>query len=198
MRELEIRKATDADLPGILRLYAQPGMDDGNVLTVEAAAQVLQRMSTYANYVVYVAVEAGTIVGTFALLIMDNLAHMGAPSAVVEDVCVDEQLRGQGIGKAMMTLAMQVAREQGCYKLSLSSDLARGPAHAFYRSLGFEQHGLSFPRETSQEHRLTLGVCKSAALPCSPVPGSPVAPGKRLLVVPAFPRSPANAVSVMR
>ena len=30
----------------------------------------------------------GEIVGTFALLIMDNLAHLGAPSGVVEDVVV--------------------------------------------------------------------------------------------------------------
>jgi ribosomal protein S18 acetylase RimI-like enzyme len=143
--DLEIRKAAESDLPAVLRLYAQPGMDNGRVLTVDVAAKILRRMSAYPEYAVYVATaDNGSVVGTFALLVMDNLAHMGAPSAVVEDVCVDERLRGQGIGRAMMRFAMEVARQRGCYKLALSSNAAREGAHAFYRSLGFEQHGLSF------------------------------------------------------
>jgi GNAT superfamily N-acetyltransferase len=143
--DLEIRKAAESDLPAVLRLYAQPGMDNGRVLTVDVAAKILRRMSAYPEYAVYVATaDNGSVVGTFALLVMDNLAHMGAPSAVVEDVCVDERLRGQGIGRAMMRFAMEVARQRGCYKLALSSNAAREGAHAFYRPLGFEQHGLSF------------------------------------------------------
>jgi ribosomal protein S18 acetylase RimI-like enzyme len=44
----------------------------------------------------------------------------------------------------MMTFALGYARERGCYKLTLSSNSGRPAAHAFYRALGFEQHGLSF------------------------------------------------------
>ena len=120
-------------------------MDNGRVLTIDAAVKILRRMAAYPEYAVYVAkANDGSVVGTFALLVMDNLAHMGAPSAVVEDVCVDELLHGQGIGRAMMHFAMEFARMRGCYKLALSSNAAREGAHAFYRSLGFEQHGLSF------------------------------------------------------
>ena len=35
-------------------------------------------------------------------------------------------------------------RAAGCYKLTLSSNIARQGAHAFYDSLGFERHGYSF------------------------------------------------------
>ena len=142
--DVEIRKAVESDLPSILRLYAQPGIDDDDVLSLDAALEIFQRMASYPRYHVHVATISGAIVGTFALLIMDNLAHIGAPSAVVEDVCVDEQLRGRGVGKAMMQYAMKVATECGCYKLTLSSNIQRTRAHDFYRSLGFEQHGLSF------------------------------------------------------
>src|SRR5262245_30322625 len=143
--DVQIRKAVESDLPAVLRLYAQPGMDNGRVLTTDVATKILRRISAYPEYAVYVATaDNGSVVGTFALLVMDNLAHMGAPSAVVEDVCVDERLRGQGIGRAMMRFAMEFARQRGCYKLALSSNSARESAHAFYRSLGFEQHGLSF------------------------------------------------------
>lgn len=142
--DLQIRRATESDLPDVLRLYAQPGMDNGRVSTVEAATQVFRRMSEYPDYKVYVATHDGAVVGTFALLIMDNLAHMGSPSAIVEDLCVTEPLRGRGIGGTLMKFAMEIARERGCYKLGLTSNTAREHAHAFYRSLGFEQHGLSF------------------------------------------------------
>jgi len=143
--DLEIRRATEFDLPFVLRLYAQPAMDNGRVLTLDTATEIMRRMTTYPEYAVYVATASnGSVVGTFALLVMDNLAHMGAPSAIVEDVCVDNELQGQGIGKAMMNFAMALARKRGCYKLALSSNATREGAHGFYRSLGFEQHGLSF------------------------------------------------------
>ena len=142
--DLDIRPATETDLSCVLRLYSQLGMDDGRVLAEDAAAAIFRRMASYPRYRIYVATTNQTVVGTFALLVMDNLAHMGAPSAIVEDVCVDEGSRGRGIGGAMMKFAMKLAVQSGCYKLTLSSSLARIEANEFYRSLGFEQHGVSF------------------------------------------------------
>jgi GNAT superfamily N-acetyltransferase len=75
---------------------------------------------------------------------MDNLAHLGAPSAIVEDVVVSPAQRGEGIGKQMMQHAMQRCKQAGCYKMMLSSNLAREQAHRFYEDLGFERHGYSF------------------------------------------------------
>jgi GNAT superfamily N-acetyltransferase len=92
-----------------------------------------------------------TIVGTFALLVMDNLGHLGAPSAIVEDVAVDPQHQGHGIGRAMMKFALDRAQEQGCYKLMLSSNAKRERAHAFYESLGFTRHGFSFRVDLRKE-----------------------------------------------
>lgn len=142
--DVVIRKATEEDVEGVLGLLAQLGDPGESGLTVEEGRRILRRMATYPAYAVYVAEGEGRVVGTFALLVMDNLAHAGAPSAVVEDVCVDQAVRGQGIGRALMTFAMERARELGCYKLVLSSNQARIDAHRFYRSLGFVEHGLSF------------------------------------------------------
>ena len=88
--------------------------------------------------------EGGAVVGTFALIVMDNLALGGAPAGVVENVVVDEARRGRGIGAAMMRFAMDRCVEAGCYKLVLSSNVRREDAHRFYEGLGFAQHGLSF------------------------------------------------------
>ena len=138
------RPALASDLTGVLRLYAQPDMDDGDILPLAEAERIWVRMAAYPNYKLYVALQGTQVVGSFALLIMDNLGHLGAPSAIVEDVAVDPSCQGQGIGKGMMRHAMVLAAESGCYKLALSSSLKRDKAHAFYESLDFERHGYSF------------------------------------------------------
>jgi GNAT superfamily N-acetyltransferase len=138
------REASKSDLPDVLRLYAQPDLDDGKVLSTSEAERIFDRMARYPNYRVYVAVSDARVVGTFALLVMDNLGHLGAPSAIIEDVAVDPAYQGKGIGKEMMRHAIQLASDNGCYKAMLSSNLKREGAHAFYESLGFERHGYSF------------------------------------------------------
>ena len=139
-----IRPAVKADLPAVLQLYAQPEFDNGSVLSLAQAEALFERMQGYPDYHLYVTEMDGQIVGAFALLIMDNLGHLGAPSGVVEDVAVDPACQGQGIGTAMMRWAIDYCRNKGCYKLALSSNLKRGRTHAFYESLGFERHGYSF------------------------------------------------------
>ena len=139
---LEIREAVEADLPSILALYSEVG--DVQVLPPDQAKATFERMKAYPDYHVYVATLDGAIVGTFALLVMDNLAHLGAPSGVVEDVIVSAKRQGRGIGKQLMQFAMERCRERGCYKMALSSNLRREAAHRFYDSLGFERHGYSF------------------------------------------------------
>lgn len=141
-----MRQAQADDLPAVLALYAQPGLDDGRVLDEEQARALWAEFARYPNYHLYVACDErdDAVVGSYALLVMHNLAHRGTPSAVAEDVVVAPGRQGQGIGRQMMAHAVAQAREAGCYKLALSSNRKRQAAHAFYESLGFAQHGLSF------------------------------------------------------
>lgn len=141
---VHVREAFKEDLPDILSLLSQPDMDDGEALSLAEAERLFGRMARYPDYRIYLAIRDDRIVGTFALLIMDNLAHQGAPSGVIEDVAVDPHSQGQGIGTAMVRHALRVCGEKGCYKVALSSNLKRERAHAFYESLGFERHGYSF------------------------------------------------------
>lgn len=143
-RALAIRPAEAADLPAVLALYAQPAFDAGTVLPLPVAEHILARFADYPDYALYVADRAGEIVGSFALLVMHNLGHLGTPSAIVEDVVVAPASQGIGIGKQMMRHALDLARDKGCYKLMLSSNARREEAHAFYETLGFERHGFSF------------------------------------------------------
>ncbi len=139
-----IRPAGLHDLAAILSLYREAGLDGGAPLPRERAEAIFARMASYPDYHLFVAELEGEIVGTFALLIMENLANRGAPSGIVEDVAVAVRHQGQGIGTAMMQIARARCASRGCYKLVLSSNARRRTAHRFYESLGFRRHGYSF------------------------------------------------------
>ena len=139
-----IRLASEQDVAEVQRIYAETGLDGGNPLPAAAARDIFARFSRYPSYRLWVAERDRTVVGTYALMLMDNIAHSGRPLAVVEQVGVDRRMQGQGLGKLMMHHAMAEAERAGCYKLMLSSHVDRADAHAFYDKLGFERHGYGF------------------------------------------------------
>ncbi len=63
----------------------------------------------------------------------------------IDDLCVDEKVRGQHIGKALFEYAKEFAREKGCYNITLHVWECNPGAKAFYASLGMS------PQYTSME-----------------------------------------------
>ena len=144
MSEILFSEANEDDVPAILRLYASATITDEEAFIIEEAREHLQVFRRYPSYRIFVALIDDAVVGTYELLIMDNLAKRGRKSGVVEDVAVDPAYQGRGIGRAMMEHAREQCRQAGCYKFVLSSNLRREDAHRFYDALGFERHGYSF------------------------------------------------------
>jgi len=144
MDQVRIREARDKDVAQILELYCEAGIGAKETSTLDEARAQLGTCRRYPSLRVFVAEVNGQIVGTYELLIIDNLAKRGRKSAIVEDVAVSPQHQGRGIGRAMIQHAMGQAKDAGCYKLVLSSNLQRPHAHAFYEAIGFERHGYSF------------------------------------------------------
>jgi GNAT superfamily N-acetyltransferase len=144
MTKVSIREAAESDLPDILRAYRDAGIDGGLSFTIEEAREQFARLREYPYYRIFVALSDGVIAGTYALIILDNLGKRGARAGVIEDVAVRPELQGKGIGRTMMSHAREECRKAGCYKMTLSSNLAREDAHRFYDALGFERHGYSF------------------------------------------------------
>ena len=143
-----IRIATESDLPAILDLYAQTGLDDGVRLDMAVARELFDRLAKYPYYRIFLVTSGAgagdAVLATYALLLMHNIAHIGAPLAIVEQVAVAVTHQGEGLGTLMMQHAMDQSRALGCYKLALSSNVKREQAHAFYDKLGFVRHGYSF------------------------------------------------------
>jgi len=78
----------------------------------------------------------GAIVGSL------TLAVFPIPTGVrawIEDVVVDEGVRGQGIGAALNQEALKVAQDQGARTVDLTSRPSREAANRLYQRLGFKQ-----------------------------------------------------------
>lgn len=146
---LTVRPGAVDDLPQVLDIYNRSGLEHDAVLSLNDVKRWFDQTQLYPSYTLWVASSAEKIVGTFALLIMDNLVHHGSPSGIVEAVGVAPERQGQGIGQQMMTVAMTQCRSAGCYKLIISTNLRRKAAHTFYESLGFTKHGYSYQVDLS-------------------------------------------------
>ena len=58
--------------------------------------------------------------------------------AWIEDVVVDEQARGKGVGEALNQRAMEIAMKAGAKTIDLTSRPSREAANRLYQRLGFK------------------------------------------------------------
>ena len=54
----------------------------------------------------------------------------------IDDICVDEAARGQGVGRMLFERIREYARELGAYNLTLNVLSCNPDARAFYEKLG--------------------------------------------------------------
>jgi GNAT superfamily N-acetyltransferase len=79
----------------------------------------------------------GRIVATYQLTLISGLSRGATRRAQVESVRVAADLRGGGIGRAMMADAEARARAAGCGLMQLTTDASRSCARRFYDGLGY-------------------------------------------------------------
>lgn len=56
----------------------------------------------------------------------------------LDDLCVDEACRGQHVGSALYRAVLELARERGCYNVTLNVWACNQAAMAFYRRCGLQ------------------------------------------------------------
>lgn len=149
--QINIRPAAEADVPRIIELYrglviTQADVERGAAPSVERYREVLRQIQQMPGHELLVAERDGQVLGTLVMLIVPNLSHRGTPWALVENVVVDPEYRGQGIGGEMMRHAITHAEQAGCYRIILTSHRDRTDAHRFYLSLGLEGSSIGFRR----------------------------------------------------
>lgn len=77
----------------------------------------------------------GTILGTMTLVVFRIPTGV---RAWVEDVVVDKEARGKGIGEKLIRTSIERAKAEGAKTIDLTSRPSRVEAHRLYKRCGFE------------------------------------------------------------
>jgi GNAT superfamily N-acetyltransferase len=87
--------------------------------------------------------EDGQEVGRARLCLIDNDLH-DEPYGLVEDIFVEEEYRGKGVGTTLIEMVIREAKAQHCYKLVAQSRYSRERVHQLYEKIGFNDYGKTF------------------------------------------------------
>jgi GNAT superfamily N-acetyltransferase len=134
------RTAIRQDLPAIIALLSdeEAVIDPQSVEVDEAYAQGFAAVDADGrNEMIVLDGGDGTVLGYLQLTYIPGLGRHGQERALIEGVRVRADRRGAGLGREMLTRAIDRARARGCTLVQLTSNKRRTEAHRFYGSLGF-------------------------------------------------------------
>lgn len=142
-----IRRAKQQDMPRILELLSQVLMvhHNGRPDLFKSGVRKYTEEELLALIMdddkpIFVALnEDGLVVGyAFCVFIQhlnDNILT-NIKTLYIDDLCVDENMRGQHIGKQLYEYVLAFAKEQGCYNVTLNVWELNASAKKFYESCG--------------------------------------------------------------
>ena len=135
------RPAADFDAPALATLLAHLGYPAD-------AAEVPARLERLrvAGDDAFVAESDGHVVG-LATVHSRTVLHAARPVAQLTALVVPPEVRGRGIGRALVAQAEQWSRERGANRLVVTTALHRAEAPRFYERLGFDHTGRRYVKQ---------------------------------------------------
>lgn len=141
-----IRFANIKDIPKILDLLAQvdlvhhKGRPDIFKIGTKYNAEELEELMKDNNRPILVETDENDTVLGYCFCILKQHKNDSVLTDIktlyIDDLCVDEGLRGKHIGSKLFDAAMNLAKENGCYNLTLNVWSCNPSALKFYESLG--------------------------------------------------------------
>jgi GNAT superfamily N-acetyltransferase len=80
--------------------------------------------------------DGDTVVGTTTLIVYTTPFWI---KARLDEVVVDESTRGKGVGEALVSAALDIARQKGAQLAELQSGVQREAANRLYLRMGFKR-----------------------------------------------------------
>lgn len=130
------REARSGDFEDVIRLYRQLHPEDP-VLQDSSDEEAFERILRSPGLHLFVLELNGVVVATTYLNVIENLTRSASPYAVIENVVVEESMRGTGLGKEIVDGTLRAAWDAGCYKATLTTGSHNPATHSFYRVCGF-------------------------------------------------------------
>jgi GNAT superfamily N-acetyltransferase len=84
------------------------------------------------------------VIGRVHVYIIGDSTYQKRWYALIDDLVVEKEWRGQGLSKNLMRKAIEIAKQENCYKVIANSHKKRTVARALYRSMGFRLYANEF------------------------------------------------------
>ena len=164
----QVRHAEARDIPAILELLVQVDMVHHNgrpdlfrgPATKYSAGELKEILANEETPVFVCTDENSRILGHGFCI----LQHSGGRLMVehttlyIDDICVDESARGQGVGRALYEYILDYARKEGCYNVTLNVWNCNPGAMAFYEKLGLVPYRVGMEKILTPDEKITLDL----------------------------------------
>jgi len=145
MTEILIREAKESDLLTIVKLTLEliEAMGDTEGIDIKLIAENCRNLLSEANSYILVAEKKGVVVGFVNLTTHKTILHRGL-SGLIDELIIAKSYRGKGIGKQLLSSAIEKSRQLGCCEVEVSTEKTNIKAREFYRQCGFTERGVLF------------------------------------------------------
>ena len=153
---MNIRLAEEKDIDSVIKLLTQvlnihakirPDIFIGE--TTKYTQEELMEIFNDANRPVYVAVDENDSVMGYAFCIKKEQPFstnmVPFDSLFIDDLCVDQNIRGKHVGQKIFEHVKEEAKKMGCYEVTLNVWEGNDTARRFYEKMGM------VPKETQME-----------------------------------------------
>jgi len=140
---LRVREAVAEDFLVVAELLAELGRAEVTAETREQCRRLYGEQVADLHACHLVAEDAGTVIAFCALHFRGRLNYPSR-DAWIPDLIVTAAARRRGAARALIEAAERIARERGCWQLTLESGYGRAEAHLLYAACGMADKGKYF------------------------------------------------------
>jgi len=131
-----IRMVNRNDLPALQELYLN--LYDSEILPLTSETmQVWESILADPSHHILIGEIMGEIVSSVTLVITKNLTRKMRPNAVIENMITAPSHRNKGYARRLLNRAVEIAREQNCYRIMFISGAKSESTINFYIKSGF-------------------------------------------------------------
>jgi len=145
MNNTLIRKAKESDSPAIEKLMTEliETMDNTEGINIQLVLENYRNLLSDASSHFLVAEIEGVIVGFINFTTRKTVLHRG-PSGLIDELVITKSYRGKGIGKRLLSAAIEKCKQLGCCEIEVSTEKLNTKAREFYKKSGFKERGVLF------------------------------------------------------
>lgn len=140
MQNKNIRKAIPADTNALIvllnELFTQDIEFEPDYSKQKAGLEKILDNSGIGD--ILVLTDNNKIIGMVSILYSISTA-LGGKVGLLEDMIIDKNYRGKGLGTQLLNAAIEYSRENGCLRLTLLTDFNNETAIKFYKQSGFNK-----------------------------------------------------------